>query len=629
VASPEISPDVSEALQILRRVFGYDSFRGEQQEIIEHVAAGGDALVLMPTGGGKSLCYQIPALLRPGVGVVVSPLIALMQDQVDALRALGVRAGFLNSSQDPGERRQVEADFVAGRLDLLYLAPERLRTESTLRLLDRGTIALFAIDEAHCVAQWGHDFRPDYLELSALHQRWPTVPRIALTATATQATHDEIAQRLNLTQARHFVASFDRPNIQYRIVPKNEPKRQLLDLIRAEHAGDAGIVYCLSRASVEATADLLVRSGIQALPYHAGLDSRTRRANQARFLREDGLVIVATIAFGMGIDKPDVRFIAHLDLPRSVEGYYQETGRAGRDGLPSTAWMAYGLADVVLQRKLIDGSEGDEAHRRRMAAHLNAMLALCETIECRRGQLLGYFGEQAAACGNCDTCLSPPQAWDGTVAAKKLLSTVWRLDHERHQKFGAGQCIDILLGKRTPKVEQHGHDSLSVFGKGTDLRDTEWRAVVRQLLAQGVLAVEGDYGTLVLTEDSKQVLYADRQVRLRHDPAKIAPARAARARAAGSAKAAGDSGPAAADLSDAATAVFEQLRAWRAAAAKEQGVPAYVIFHDATLRQIAAQSPSSLAELATVNGVGETKLARYGQPILDLLAPPAATAPAP
>src|ERR1700733_1761218 len=412
---------------MLRRVFGYDSFRGDQQEIIEHVTAGGDALVLMPTGGGKSLCYQIPALLRPGVGVVVSPLIALMQDQVDALRALGVRAGFLNSSQDPGERRQVEADFVAGRLDLLYLAPERLRTESTLRLLDRGTIALFAIDEAHCVAQWGHDFQPDYLELSALHQRWPTVPRIALTAKATRDTHTEIGQRLNLTQARHFVSSFDRPNIQYRIVPKNEPKRQLLDLIGAEHAGDAGIVYCLSRASVEATADLLVRSGIEALPYHAGLDSRTRRANQARFLREDGQVIVATIAFGMGIDKPDVRFIAHLDLPRSVEGYYQETGRAGRDGLPSTAWMAYGLADVVLQRKLIDGSEGDETHRRRMGAHLDAMLALCETIECRRGQLLGYFGEQAAAaCGNCDTCLSPPQAWDGTVAAKKLLSTVWR-----------------------------------------------------------------------------------------------------------------------------------------------------------------------------------------------------------
>ncbi len=373
------------ALDVLRRVFGYDSFRGHQQEIIEHVTAGGDALVLMPTGGGKSLCYQIPALLRDGTGVVISPLIALMQDQVDALRALGVRAGFLNSTQDPAERREVEAAFVAGELDLLYLAPERLRTESTLRLLDRGTISLFAIDEAHCVSQWGHDFRPDYLALSALHERWPAVPRIALTATATQATRAEIADRLNLTGARHFVASFDRPNIQYRIVPKNEPSRQLLNFIRAEHPGDAGIVYCLSRASVEKTAEFLTASGIEALPYHAGLDAAPGRANQARFLREDGLVMVATIAFGMGIDKPDVRFVAHLDLPRSVEGYYQETGRAGRDGLPSTAWMAYGLQDVVLQRKLIDTSEGDLAHRRRQAAHLDAMLALCETIECRRG----------------------------------------------------------------------------------------------------------------------------------------------------------------------------------------------------------------------------------------------------
>ncbi len=630
MASPETSPDVSEALQILRRVFGYDSFRGEQQEIIEHVAAGGDALVLMPTGGGKSLCYQIPALLRNGVGVVISPLIALMQDQVDALRALGVRAGFLNSSQDAGQRRQVEADFVAGRLDLLYLAPERLRTESTLRLLDRGTISLFAIDEAHCVAQWGHDFRPDYLALSALHQRWPAVPRIALTATATRTTHTEIADRLNLTGARHFVASFDRPNIQYRIVPKNEPRRQLLELIGAEHAGHAGIVYCLSRASVETTAEFLVRSGVEALPYHAGLDPGTRTANQARFLREDGLVMVATIAFGMGIDKPDVRFIAHLDLPRSVEGYYQETGRAGRDGLPSTAWMAYGLQDVVLLRKLIDSSEGDEAHRRRLGTHLDAMLALCETIECRRGQLLGYFGEQGGTCGNCDTCLSPPQAWDGTVAAQKLLSTVLRLRRERNQKFGAGQSIDILLGKRTPKVIQHGHDTLTVFGIGTELRDTEWRAVVRQLLAQGVLAVEGDYGTLVLTDASAEVLSRRREVRLRHDPARAAQARPARTRAAGSASATATAAAAAAaaDLPEAATAVFEQLRAWRAAAAKEQGVPAYVIFHDATLRQIAAQSPSTLAGLAAVNGVGETKLARYGQQILDLLAAPTA-APTP
>ena len=607
---------MSEALQVLRRVFGYDSFRGDQQEVIEHVTAGGDALVLMPTGGGKSLCYQIPALLRKGTGVVVSPLIALMQDQVDALRALGVQAGFLNSAQDLGERRQTELAFLDGRLDLLYLAPERLTAEPTLRLLDRGTISLFAIDEAHCVAQWGHDFRPDYLALSALHERWPSVPRIALTATATRATHAEIADRLNLGAARHFVASFDRPNIQYRIAAKSEPRRQLLELIAAEHPGDAGIVYCLSRASVEATAEFLVRSGVEALPYHAGLDARTRAANQARFLRDDGLIMVATIAFGMGIDKPDVRFIAHLDLPRSVEGYYQETGRAGRDGLPATAWMAYGLQDVVLLRKLIDTSEGDDAHRRRLGTHLDAMLALCETIECRREQLLGYFGEQAGACGNCDTCLSPPQAWDGTEAAQKLLSTVWRLDHERHQRFGAGQAIDILLGKQTPRVTQHRHDSLSVFGKGDGLREAEWRAVVRQLLAQGLLAVEGDYGTLVLTKASDEVLYRGRAVRLRHDPARAAqvkPARSARAARAAAA---------AADLPEAAGPVFEQLRAWRAAAAKEQGVPAYVIFHDATLRQIAAQAPSTLAELASVSGVGETKLARYGEQILDLLRSP-------
>ncbi len=629
MSSPEpFFEPVSEAQQVLRRVFGYDSFRGFQQEVIDHVTAGGDALVLMPTGGGKSLCYQIPALLREGTGVVVSPLIALMQDQVDALRALGVRAGFLNSSQDLDERRLVEAEFLTGQLDLLYLAPERLRAESTLRLLERGAISLFAIDEAHCVAQWGHDFRPDYLALSALHERWPAVPRIALTATATQATHAEIAQRLNLAGARHFVASFDRPNIQYRIVPKNEPRRQLLELIRAEHAGDAGIVYCLSRASVEATAEFLADSGLQALPYHAGLGSGTRTANQARFLREDGLIMVATIAFGMGIDKPDVRFIAHLDLPRSVEGYYQETGRAGRDGLPATAWMAYGLADVVLLRKLIDGSEGDDAHRRRLVAHLDAMLALCETIECRRGQLLGYFGEQAGACGNCDTCLAPPDAWDGTVAAKKLLSTVWRLQHERHQKFGAGQVIDILLGKQTPKVTQHRHDSLSVFGVGTELRDTQWRAVVRQLLARGVLAVEGDYGTLVLNDASHEVLYRDRQVLLRHDPVRAAQPKPARARA-GAGGGAGRGASGTDDLPDAAAAVFEQLRAWRAAAAREQGVPAYVIFHDATLRQIAAQSPSTLAELSTVSGVGETKLARYGQQILDLLGSPPAAGSAP
>ncbi len=599
-------------MQVLRRVFGYDSFRGGQQEVIDHVTAGGDALVLMPTGGGKSLCYQIPALVREGVGVVVSPLIALMQDQVDALTALGVRAGFLNSTQDPYQRRQVESAFLAGELDLLYLAPERLRVESTSRLLDRGTISLFAIDEAHCVAQWGHDFRPDYLALSALHERWPTVPRIALTATATEATHAEIASRLNLGDARHFVASFDRPNIQYRIVGKNEPRRQLLELLRTEHAGDAGIVYCLSRASVEKTAQFLTESGIEALPYHAGLDARTRAANQARFLRGDGVVMVATIAFGMGIDKPDVRFVAHLDLPKSVEGYYQETGRAGRDGLPSTAWLAYGLQDVVQQRKLIDTSEGDDAHRRRLAAHLDAMLALCETVECRRGQLLAYFGQHATTCGNCDTCLTPPESWDGTIAAQKLLSTVFRLDRERRQKFGAGQVIDILLGKPTPKVTQFGHDSLTVFGIGTELREGEWRGVVRQLLAQGLLTVEGDYGTLVLTATSAEVLSRQRQVMLRREPEQARPAKATRPE-----KGAQRAAPV--DLPEAAVPVFEQLRAWRAATAKEQGVPAYVIFHDATLRQIATEAPSTLAELATVNGVGEAKLARYGQQILDIL----------
>ncbi|MDQ3600200.1 MAG: DNA helicase RecQ [Actinomycetota bacterium] len=603
---------VSDAVQVLRRVFGYDSFRGGQQEIIDHVAAGGDALVLMPTGGGKSLCYQIPALVREGVGVVVSPLIALMQDQVDALTALGVRAGFLNSTQDLHQRRQVESAFLAGELDLLYLAPERLRVEATSRLLDRGTISLFAIDEAHCVAQWGHDFRPDYLALSALHERWPTVPRIALTATATEATHAEIASRLNLGDARHFVASFDRPNIQYRIVGKNEPRRQLLELLRTEHAGDAGIVYCLSRASVEKTAQFLTESGIEALPYHAGLDARTRAANQARFLRGDGVVMVATIAFGMGIDKPDVRFVAHLDLPKSVEGYYQETGRAGRDGLPSTAWLAYGLQDVVQQRKLIDTSEGDDAHRRRLAAHLDAMLALCETVECRRGQLLAYFGQHATTCGNCDTCLTPPESWDGTIAAQKLLSTVFRLDRERRQKFGAGQVIDILLGKPTPKVTQFGHDSLTVFGIGTELREGEWRGVVRQLLAQGLLTVEGDYGTLVLTATSAEVLSRQRQVMLRREPEQARPAKATRPE-----KGAQRAAPV--DLPEAAVPVFEQLRAWRAATAKEQGVPAYVIFHDATLRQIATEAPSTLAELATVNGVGEAKLARYGQQILDIL----------
>ncbi|CAL9547222.1 DNA helicase RecQ [Streptomyces sp. enrichment culture] len=620
----------SEALATLHRVFGYEAFRGEQEAIVEHVIAGGDAVVLMPTGGGKSLCYQIPALVRPGTGIVVSPLIALMQDQVDALRALGVRAGFMNSTQDFDERRVVEAEFLAGELDLLYLAPERLRLDSTLDLLSRGKISLFAIDEAHCVSQWGHDFRPDYLTLSLLGERWPDVPRLALTATATDATHREITERLNMPAARHFVASFDRPNIQYRIVPKSDPKKQLLSFLREEHPGDAGIVYCLSRNSVEKTAEFLSRNGIEAVPYHAGLDAGTRAAHQSRFLREEGLVVVATIAFGMGIDKPDVRFVAHLDLPKSVEGYYQETGRAGRDGLPSTAWMAYGLNDVIQQRKLIQSGEGDEAFRRRAQSHLDAMLALCETARCRRGQLLAYFGQDPdrAGCGNCDTCLAPPETWDGTVAAQKVLSTVVRLKRERGQKFGAGQIIDILLGKRTAKVIQFDHDQLSVFGIGEELTEGEWRGVARQLLAQGLLAVEGEYGTLVLTETSGEVLRREREVPLRKEPKKPAVTRSA-----GGGRGERKAKAAAAELPAELVPAFEALRAWRAEQAREQGVPAYVIFHDATLREIATVWPTSVGQLGGISGVGEKKLATYGEGVIEVLAgldgPGSAPAPAP
>ena len=605
--------------QVLERVFGYPAFRGEQQAIIDHVVRGGDALVLMPTGGGKSLCYQIPALVREGVGVVISPLVALMKDQVDALEAVGVRAAFLNSTQGPDERRAVEAALLAGEVDLLYMAPERVTVPSTAELLDRIRVSLFAIDEAHCVSQWGHDFRPDYLALSLLHERWPSIPRIALTATATAETAAEIVQRLDLGQARRFVASFDRPNIQYRIEPKNQPVQQLLQLIRTEHPGDAGIVYCLSRASVEKTAIALAEHGIAALPYHAGLDAATRSNHQSRFLREDGIVMVATIAFGMGIDKPDVRFVAHLDLPKSVEGYYQETGRAGRDGLPSTAWLAYGLQDVVQQRQMIDRSEGNAAYKRRMSQLLDAMLALCETVECRRVQLLAYFGQTSTACGNCDTCLSPPESIDGTVPAQKLLSTVVRLQRERNQKFGAGQLIDILLGKRTPRVEQLGHADLATFGIGAELTDQEWRGVVRQLLAQGLLAVHGDgYGTLVLTEASAAVLSGSREVRLRREVAR--PTRSAR-RAAPS------------DLPAAASSLFERLRAWRASTARALGAPAYVVFADATLRGIALTEPSTLDELATVSGVGAAKLEKFGDAVLAIVrgdeppAPAAAASP--
>lgn len=607
----ERSADLTPELDVLRRVFGYDEFRGDQAEIIGHVAGGGDALVLMPTGGGKSLCYQIPSLVRAGTGVVISPLIALMQDQVDALSALGVRAGFLNSTQMPHERQQVEKALLAGELDMLYLAPERLRVPETGRLLDQAKISLFAIDEAHCVSQWGHDFRPDYLQLSHLHERWPEVPRIALTATATAETRREIATRLNLEDARHFVASFDRPNIQYRIAPKDKPAKQLLDLIRAEHPGEAGIVYCLSRNSVERTAATLVGAGIPALPYHAGLDARTRAQNQSRFLREDGIVMVATIAFGMGIDKPDVRFVAHLDLPKSVEGYYQETGRAGRDGQPSTAWLAYGLADVVQQRQMIETSEGDRAHKHRLGQNLNAMLALCETVDCRRVQLLRYFGQATEPCGNCDTCLSAPESWDGTIPAQKVLSTVIRLDRERNgQRFGAGQIVDILRGKETEKVRQFRHHELSVFGIGTDIAESDWHSVIRQLLAREMLAVDPRYGVFSLTDAAGPVLRSEQQLMLRKEP----PRQARRGSS-------GERKPkvAAADLSPEAAEVFERLRAWRGEVAKEQGVPAYVVFHDATLREIATRLPTSRDELGTISGIGEAKLEKYADGVLAVL----------
>jgi ATP-dependent DNA helicase RecQ len=607
VATPET------AVEALQRVFGYESFRGDQAAIIQNVIDGGDTVVLMPTGGGKSLCYQIPSLVRRGTGIVISPLIALMQDQVDALTAVGVRAAFLNSTQDAAERARVENAYLGGQLDLLYVAPERLSSEATKRFLGQGEIALFAIDEAHCVSQWGHDFRPDYLALSELAERWPDIPRIALTATATETTHAEITERLGMQQAKHFVASFDRPNIRYRIENKGEVRKQLLSLIQGEHPTDSGIVYALSRNTVEKTAQFLADNGLKALPYHAGLDSRLRAATQSRFLREDGIIIVATIAFGMGIDKPDVRFVAHVDLPKSVEGYYQETGRAGRDGLPSTAWLAYGLQDVVQQRRMIDESPGDLAHRRRLSAHLDAMLALCETVHCRRVNLLGYFGQQSTPCGNCDTCLEPPESWDGTVAAQKLLSTVVRLQRERNQRFGAGQLIDILRGKVTDRVTQLGHQSLSTWGIGQDLSDQQWRGVVRQLLAQGLLAVNDDgYGTLVITEASGEVLAGRHPVSMRREAE-----RAARSvRSSGSSK----SKAATAQLAPNDQGLFEKLRAWRAGEAREQGVPAYIVFGDATLRAIATQRPSTLAQAGGITGIGEAKLQKYGEALLEVVA---------
>ncbi|MFA4841000.1 MAG: DNA helicase RecQ [Agrococcus sp.] len=591
-------------LEALTRVWGYDAFRGEQAQIIDDVVAGRDTVVLMPTGGGKSLCYQIPSLVREGTGVVISPLIALMHDQVDALEQLGVRAAYLNSSQSIDERRDVERRLLAGELDMLYLAPERL--PAAQGLLDAAPIALFAIDEAHCVSQWGHDFRPDYLQLHTLGERWPQVPRVALTATATAETRAEIVERLGLHDARVYVSSFDRPNIQYRIAPKQDAKAQLLRIIRDEHPGAAGIVYCLSRRSVEGTADWLRTQGIDALPYHAGLDAGVRAANQQRFLREDGVVMVATIAFGMGIDKPDVRFVAHLDLPKSVEGYYQETGRAGRDGEPSTAWLAYGLQDVVQQRRMIADGDGDAQRKRNQTLHLDAMLALCETVECRRQQLLAYFGEPSDPCGNCDTCLTPPESYDGTVPAQKLLSTVVRLQRERRQAFGAGHLVDILVGADTERIRSQRHDRLATYGIGSDLPAAQWRGIVRQLLAQGLLRVQGEYGVIAITDASAAVLAGDREVRLRHETK--APAKAARR------------SESALQLDDVQQQRFQSLRSWRATTAKEQAVPAYVVFNDKTLAAIAERKPATMVELSTISGVGEAKLERYGDAVLEVLA---------
>ena len=592
------------ALALLNEVFGYPAFRGHQAEVIEHLAGGGDALVLMPTGSGKSLCYQIPALLRDGVGVVVSPLIALMQDQVAALAELGVRAAFLNSTLTGPQAAEVESRVRRGELDLLYVASERLLTERCLELLASSRLALLAIDEAHCVSQWGHDFRPEYLQLSVLQERFPAVPRIALTATADEQTRAEILQRLVLGEARVFVSSFDRPNIRYRIVEKEDARRQLLDFVRAEHAGEAGIVYCLSRKKVEETAAFLQSQGIVALAYHAGMDGETRRRHQERFQREDSVVMVATIAFGMGIDKPDVRFVAHLDLPKSIEGYYQETGRAGRDGLPADAWMAYGLQDVVQLRRMIQESEAGEAQKRIQAAKLDAMLGLCETAECRRVRLLTYFGEAARPCGNCDTCLDPPATFDGTLPAQQLLSCVYRTG----QRFGAMHVIDVLRGEATDKVTQRSHEQLSTFGIGRERSEREWRAIARQCIALGLLEVDHDaYGALKLTAQSRAVLKGERSVALR---AWREGKRSARRSAAAASVA---------DLPPEAQELFERLRAWRLEAARRHGVPAYVIFHDATLREIARARPSSLDGLRTISGVGARKLEAYGAEIIGLV----------
>jgi ATP-dependent DNA helicase RecQ len=600
------------ALSVLNSVFGLPAFRGAQEEIVRHVTDGGNCLVLMPTGGGKSLCYQLPSLLREGCGIVVSPLIALMRDQVAGLLEAGVNAAVLNSTLSFAEASEVERRLLAGDLDLLYVAPERLLTPRCLSLLGQANIALFAIDEAHCVSQWGHDFRPEYIGLSVLAERFPNVPRIALTATADDMTRKEIVTRLGLAGAPSFVASFDRPNIRYEIVEKQSAPAQLKAFISERHAGDAGIVYCLSRAKVEDTAAALTSAGIPALPYHAGLDAGVRARNQDRFINEDGVVIVATIAFGMGIDKPDVRFVAHLDLPKSIEAYYQETGRAGRDGKPSSAWMAYGLSDIVQQRRMIDESTGSDAFKRVSIGKLDALVALAETAGCRRSRLLGYFGEEVTGnsnCGNCDNCLSPPQLRDGKVAAQKLLSCAYRTG----QRFGAMHLIDVLVGRMTEKVTQFGHEKLTVFGIGNDLNEKQWRAVIRQLVAMGHLRADSEaFGALKLTESARGVLKGETAVMLRE----AAPGTGSRASRAKSRR--GDLAPRA-ETKPADAGLQAALRAWRADIARQRSVPAYVVLHVSTIDGIAAARPSTLNALRNIPGIGDKKLEHYGDELLALV----------
>jgi len=620
--SSRLSPALSPAHSVLQDIFGYEQFRGPQQAIVEHVIAGGDALVLMPTGGGKSLCYQVPAIVRQqqgrGVTIVISPLIALMHDQVGALHEAGVDAAFLNSTLSFDEAQDVELRLQTGDITLLYAAPERLNTPRFLGLLDSlyegGHLSLFAIDEAHCVSQWGHDFRPEYRALTVLHERYAGVPRIALTATADDLTRADIIERLQLEDARLFISSFDRPNIRYTIVEKKDATTQLLRFIEREHAGEAGVVYCQSRKRVEELAATLSDAGITALPYHAGLDTKVRQKNQDRFLREEGIVMVATIAFGMGIDKPDVRFVAHVDMPKNIEGYYQETGRAGRDGLNADAWMAYGLNDVVNQRRMIDESPAGEEFKQALRGKLDALLALAEATDCRRVRLLAYFGEQSTPCGNCDNCLNPPAVWDATDAARKLLSTIYRVNQASGISFGTGHIMDILRGKKTEKVAQFGHEKISTFGIGADLTEPQLRGVLRQLIATGALGLQKvmldsghSFDTLCLTEGSRAVLKGEVPVQLR-ESVSSAPAKRTRK---GSAPPA-----AAANLGPDAQVRFINLKAWRAEVAREHNLPAYVIFHDATLAAIAERNPTSLDDLQGISGMGAKKLEAYGTEVL-------------